>query len=105
MRHTSISDTMIWMQKTLGPNHPDVAVLLGNLAGLNRAQGRYADAEPLFKRALKIREKALGPDHPEVAVSLNDLADLYRAQGHYADAEPLCKGAWSQPPRCCGITE
>ena len=32
-------------------------------------QGRYADAEPLYKRALAIDEKALGPDHPDVATS------------------------------------
>src|SRR5262245_24571166 len=28
-------------------------------------QGRYDEAESLFKRALAIREKALGPDHPD----------------------------------------
>jgi len=38
-------------------------------------QDRYADAEPLCKRALAIREKMLGPDHPTVAGSLNDLAN------------------------------
>ena len=37
----------------------------------------YADAEPLYERALAIREKALGPDHPDVATSLNNLAGLY----------------------------
>ena len=55
------------------------------------AQGRYAEAEPLYKRALAIREKALGPDHPDVGTSLNNLAGLYRAQGRYAEAEPLYK--------------
>ena len=30
------------------------------------AQGRYAEAEPLYKRSLAISEKALGPDHPDV---------------------------------------
>jgi CHAT domain-containing protein/Tfp pilus assembly protein PilF len=54
-------------------------------------QGRYADAEPLFKQSLAIREKALGPDHPDVALSLHNLAVLYRQKGHYADAEPLFK--------------
>ena len=29
-------------------------------------QGKYSEAEPLFKRALAIDEKALGPDHPNV---------------------------------------
>ena len=51
---------------------------LNNLAELYRAQGRYADAEPLYKRSLAICEKALGPDHPDVATSLNNLAVLYK---------------------------
>ena len=37
-------------------------------------QGRYAEAEPLYERALAVQEKALGPQHPAVANSLNDLA-------------------------------
>src|SRR5262245_112712 len=52
------------------------------------AQGRYAEAEPRFQRALALREKALGPEHPLVATSLHNLAGLYRAQGRYAEAEP-----------------
>ncbi len=75
-------------EKALGPDHPDVASL-NNLASLYNSQGRYADAEPLLKRALTIQERALGPAHPDVAQSLNNLAELYRAQGRYADAEPL----------------
>ena len=31
--------------------------------------GDYAKAEPLFERALKIREKALGPEHPDTATA------------------------------------
>jgi tetratricopeptide (TPR) repeat protein len=48
-------------EKALGPDHPDVAVALINLAQLYESQSRYADAEPLYKRSLAIREKALGP--------------------------------------------
>ena len=55
------------------------------------SQGRYAAAEPLYKRSLKIRETALGPDHPDVGQSLNNLALLYDSQGRYAAAEPLYK--------------
>jgi CHAT domain-containing protein/tetratricopeptide (TPR) repeat protein len=54
-------------------------------------QGRYADAEPLHRRALAIREKALGHNHPDVATSLNNLALLYKSQARFADAEPLYK--------------
>ena len=71
----------------------DDALILNNLAlSLHRA-GDYAQAEPLYKRALAISEKALGPEHPDVAQSLNNLAALYATQGQYAQAEPLYKRA------------
>jgi len=34
-----------------------------------RSSGRYAEAEPLLKRALTMREKALGIDHSDVGQS------------------------------------
>jgi CHAT domain-containing protein len=64
----------------LGPDHPNVATALNNLAGLYQAQGRYTEAEPLYMRSLAVREKALGPEHPNVATSHNNLAVLHLAQ-------------------------
>ena len=66
-----------------------MATSLNNLANLFQDMGRYAEAEPLYRRSLKIDEKKLGPDHPDVAASLNNLADLYDDMGQYAKAEPL----------------
>jgi CHAT domain-containing protein len=77
------------LEKALGPNHPNVADSLDNLAGLYKAQGAFTKAERLLVRALDIREKALGPNHPIVATNLNNLAALYWAHGAYARAEPL----------------
>ncbi|MDP2278041.1 MAG: CHAT domain-containing protein, partial [Nitrospirota bacterium] len=75
-------------------DHPNVATSLNNLAGLYEPAGRYAEAEPLYKRSLEIREKALGREHPSVAQSLDNLAGLYAfIGGRYADAEPLYKRA------------
>jgi tetratricopeptide (TPR) repeat protein len=45
----------------VGPEHPDVAQSLNGLAVLYYQQGRYADAEPLYRRALAVRDKALVP--------------------------------------------
>ena len=70
----------------LGPEHPDLAIELNNLAEVYRAQGRYSGAEPLHKRALAIWEKALGPEHPHVATSLGNYAALLREVGHGAEA-------------------
>ncbi|NDY74971.1 tetratricopeptide repeat protein, partial [Desulfobacter hydrogenophilus] len=57
------------------------------------SQGKYEEAEPLYQRALKIRETVLGPDHPSVATTLNNLAGLYESQGKYEEAEPLYQRA------------
>ncbi len=66
---------------------------LNNLAELYREQGKYTEAEPLFRRALYIREQQLGPEHPRVAYPLSGLAYLYFLQGKYAEAEPLFRRA------------
>ena len=56
-------------------------------------RGRPAEAEPLIKRALAIKEGAFGQDDYRVAESLNFLAKLYKIQGRYDEAEPLLKRA------------
>ena len=75
----------------LGPGRetPVVTESLNNLAELYRIQGRYAEAEPLYRRSLAIRERTLGPEHSSVATSLNNLAEVYRGQGRWEDAAPL----------------
>ena len=37
--------------------------------------GKYAEAIPLAKQELAIRENTLGPDHPDVAKALSVLAE------------------------------
>ncbi len=66
-----------------------MATTLNNLAGLYRAQGHYAEAEPLHKRALTIVEKALGPEHPHVATSLENYAALLRETARADEAERM----------------
>ena len=89
-------------ERTQGPERPNVALLLSNLANLYDAQGRYAEAEPLSRRSLAIYEKALGPEHPDVARLLNNLASLHCARGHYSEAEPLHKRSLSIYERAQG---
>ena len=57
---------------------------LHNRALVSRTQGKYREAEELYKRELAIREKALGASHPDVGQSLNNLANVYRDQGKYS---------------------
>jgi len=79
----------------LGPDHPATATGLSdpaellkaqgdyvatypfrNLAAILHAQWVYAEARPLFERALAIREKVLGPDHPDTRTTQAALADI-----------------------------
>ncbi len=76
-------------EKASGPEHPDAAVALNNLAVLLNATNRVAEAEPLMQRALAIDEKSYGPDHPDVARDLNNLAQLLQATNRLEEAEPL----------------
>jgi len=84
-----------------------VAASLYGMAGLYAAEGRYADAEALTKRALAIYEEMFGQNHPDVALALHALANVYAAQGKYIEAQRLQeravaiyeKGSCRQSPR------
>ena len=80
-------------EPSYGPDHPDVAIRLNNLAQLLQATNRPAEAEPLMRRALAIDEPSYGPDHPDVAIRLNNLALLLQATNRLAEAEPLLRRA------------
>ncbi len=56
-------------EASYGPDHPDVAIHLNNLASLLQATNRLAEAEPMYRRALAIDEASYGPDHPNVATA------------------------------------
>jgi hypothetical protein len=50
---------------------------------------RYDLAEPLYRRALAIREKALAPDHTDIAATLEAYAILLRKTDRVDHAEKL----------------
>ena len=80
-------------EKSYGPEHPDVARDLNNLAQLLQDTNRLGEAEPLMRRALAIDEKSYGPEHPAVARDLNNLAQLLQATNRLEEAEPLMRRA------------
>ncbi len=82
------TDAINWYQKALALRQDDPS-LLNQTALAFYFAGKYAEAEPLFRRSLEIWEKALDKEHPNVAASLNNLAEIYRTQGKYGEAEPL----------------
>jgi tetratricopeptide (TPR) repeat protein len=68
-------------------NHwEDLSNALYNLAALYRAQARYADAEHLYERALRMIEDLNGGADPSLLPVLNGLAALYQEKGDYQNA-------------------
>ncbi len=56
-------------------------------------QGKYAQAQPIYEKALEIRRRLLTDDHPYTAASYSKLAYNLNAQGRYALAQPLYEKA------------
>ena len=66
-----------------------MATSLNNLALAYSFQGKYAEAEPLFTRALNIWERAFGPDHPTLAQGLENYAALLRKTNRPVEAAKM----------------
>ena len=71
--HAMLREAAERAEASLGPDHPEVAIILTNLGNVQRERGELAAAEASLTRALAIKEKAFGPDHPEVASTLTNL--------------------------------
>ena len=81
---------------TLGPEHPDVATTLNNLALMLEKLGHVKEAGQCYRRAHAIAAAALGPDDPVVQVSRANL-DAFRAtyaQPDTDDSAPLDPAVW-----------
>jgi hypothetical protein len=61
------------MERVLGPDHPDTARGLNNLASLLQDQGELDAARPLYERSLAIYERVLAPDHPDTQATRGTL--------------------------------
>lgn len=74
-------------REVLGPNHPDVATSLNNLASLLQQTGDAEGAEEFYRQALAIRESQTPLDRPALAGVLNNLGTLHRRTGKLESAE------------------
>jgi tetratricopeptide (TPR) repeat protein len=82
---------------------PEPTARLMNDVGLLLMQkAQFAEAEPLFRRALAIDERRYGRDHPNVATRLNNLAQLLQDTNRLTEAEPLMRRALAIDERSFG---
>jgi tetratricopeptide (TPR) repeat protein len=73
-------------QKTLPPNHPDLATSYNNIGSVYDNMGEYSKALSFYQKALEIRQKTLPPNHPSLATSYNNIGGLYKNMGEYSEA-------------------
>jgi len=79
----------MWSQ--LMREDPEVLGALEAMAALYRDGAEYENAEPLYERALRIRETSFGPKSAEMIGGLDNLAYCYFGSRKYDKAEPLYK--------------
>ncbi len=83
--------TLEAFERTCGPAHPQIGVVLNNLAVLRWRLGDWVDAEQLYRRAIAVKGVCFGADHPDTALTLYNYASFLTAAGraaaakHYAD--------------------
>ena len=69
------------VSERLGPDHPDVATLCGEVGLKHKSLGEYDQALEYYYRAMAIALKQLGPDHPDLAISYNNIGNVYGHKG------------------------
>ena len=72
---------------------PDIELALHKFGDLYRYQGKLAEAEEMYPRALQGFEKALGRDHTPTLNTVNNLGNVYRDQGKLVEAEEMYERA------------
>ncbi len=87
-------------RQILGPDSPELAWYLDQLALADTELGRtgesealYREAEALYEEAIALLERAQEPGHPLFAKNLGDLARLLIRSRRYAEAEELYRRA------------
>ena len=79
--------------EAFGPDHPETAIGLHNLALNFDDRGRHVEAEPLHRSALGIQVRRLGAEHPESLSTDCSLAACLGQQGKLVEAEALLRRA------------
>jgi len=80
-------------EATYGPDHPNVAVGLNNLALILCDLGQPEAARPLQERALAIWESAAEPNDLDIGIALSVLALILKDLGQPRAARPLLERA------------
>ncbi|MBT3220225.1 MAG: tetratricopeptide repeat protein, partial [Proteobacteria bacterium] len=87
--------SMGYFEAVVGPDHPQVAVILSNLISLLVNAEKPSEALPLAQRALAIDEAMYGSESNDVAIDLVNLGVVLTALGKWDDAQQSLERAVS----------
>lgn len=90
-----LSATLELRLRILGPNHPEVAATMNNLAGVHHVAQRPGKAEPLYRRAIEILGGSYGDSDIRIADCAFNLGYLLLAKGERAEAAGLFRRVMS----------
>jgi len=62
----------------LGKEHPHTLKSVANFALVLKNQGKYTEAEKMYRQALELMEKGLGDEHPTTKRCRDNLAKCLR---------------------------
>ena len=77
------------VERRFGPDHVETALRRSDRAGHLWDEGRFAEAEREFRRALPVLERAYGPRHSSTVVARLLLGQVRESAGDLAGAEAL----------------
>jgi eukaryotic-like serine/threonine-protein kinase len=88
-----MQQAIVAKERALGPEDPDVAISISNIAIYLDELGETSRAAEYTERALRIMETSLGPDHPKVAIPLANYAELLNRLGRFDEARDIAQRA------------
>jgi serine/threonine protein kinase len=75
--------------RTFGADHPNIAIITGNIASALNQMNRYAEAETEARSKLQLALTKIEPGHPTRTDVLMTLGDSLSGQGKLAEARPF----------------
>ena len=91
--HQAILEAYTISQERRGDVATNTLHCLHVLASVLECQGKYKEAEEMYRRVLKGREKLVEIEHPHTLITLNHLALILQRQGRYKEAEEMLRRA------------
>jgi tetratricopeptide (TPR) repeat protein len=83
------TQTLEQFAAAVGERHEGTAMCLRNLAQCYTRIGEFAKAEPLYLRAIAIRQQVYSPKDVHTVETMGELADNYERDQEYGKAEEL----------------